>query len=193
MRGDGAWVITLILRAPVLRVFLCIAVYVIYMCVYVCFYAYVSFSIRVESDMSGRRDLTVSSSCRMMKNRLIFSQVSIFLCIYVYIYIHIYVYTYIYIFIYIYIYTLFHIYKYIARQLSLAFSFLAFTHFRAPSSGLIRCTLSTFATRFFAFFTYSSCFPLLSFLYSFDASPRSGTHIEHGTTHTRIIIVPKSN
>lgn len=76
-------------------VFSSVSLYMLYMCV--CVYACVSFSIRVESDRSGRRGLTVSSSCRMTKNRLIFSQVSIFLCIYVYMYIHIYLFIFIYI------------------------------------------------------------------------------------------------
>lgn len=105
MRGDGAWLITLILRAPVST---CFPLYrcICYMCVCicVCVYSCVLFSIRVESDRSGRRDLTVSSSCRTMKNRLILSQVSIFLCIYEYMYIHKYIYLYLYIYLFPYIY-----------------------------------------------------------------------------------------
>lgn len=76
-------------------VFSSVSLYMLY--VYVCVYSCVSFSICVESDRSGRRDLTVSSS-RMMKNCLILSQVSIFLCIYVYMDIHKYIYLYLYIY-----------------------------------------------------------------------------------------------
>lgn len=76
-------------------VFSSVSLYMLYM--FVCVHACVSFSICVESDRSGRRDLTVSSSCRMMKNRLILSQVSIFLYIYEYVYTYIFIYIYIYI------------------------------------------------------------------------------------------------
>lgn len=172
-------------------VFSSVSLHMLCVCVCVCVYACVSFSIRVESDRSGRRDLTVSPSCRTMKNRLILSQVSIFLCIYVYKYIHIYIFIYIYIYIPFSIYI--NIYKPSPTVACVYYSPFSrshiFPHHPHVCFGVLYPLLPPVSLLFLPILLVS---PLLSFFfYSFDASPRSSTHIEHGTTHTRIIIVPK--
>lgn len=105
----------------------------------------------------------MSSSCRMTKNRLIFSQVSIFLCIYVYMYIHIYLFIFIYIpfSIYINIYnpspTVACVYYFPSSRSHI------FAHYRHVCFGVLYPLLPSVSLLFYLFFLFPASFLFLFF------------------------------